>query len=337
MIKAVKRIVKSASNVHRPDGRPNVFLYSTPRSGSTWLMELIWSQPGFKTCNQALYLENPVVRKHLGISEWDELYSVDATEKLRSYLQRLCDGRLGFTNPNPVRRYYRPITHRIVFKEIHASADRINWVRDTFNARVVYLIRHPIAVTISSERWPTLPSFLTSDYRRHFSEEQLERAQRILTKGTDLDRGVLSWCLQNAVALQEATPDWAVVSYEQLVVDPDPVIRELTDKLALSDPERMRRRLGVPSVNVRFKSTEETRRLLSEGGADKRSYLVDKWRKKVDRREEARVMKILDIFGLDVYRDGEALPDKRIWIHREPPIEDPAEGEGRARPVIRTT
>jgi hypothetical protein len=46
MIKAVKRIVKSASNVHRPDGRPNVFLYSTTRSGSTWLMELIWSQPG---------------------------------------------------------------------------------------------------------------------------------------------------------------------------------------------------------------------------------------------------------------------------------------------------
>jgi hypothetical protein len=99
----------------------------------------------------------------------------------------------------------------------------------------------------------------------------------------------------------------------------------------------MRRRLGVPSVNVRFKSTEETRRLLSEGSADKRSYLVEKWRKKVDRREEARVMKILDIFGLDVYRDGEALPDKRIWIHREPPIEDPAEGEGRARPVMRTT
>ena len=179
MIKAVKRIVKSVSNVHRPDGRPNVFLFSTPRSGSTWLMELIWTQPGFKYCNQALYLDNPVVRKHLGISEWDELYSVDATEKLRSYLQRLCDGRLGFTNPNPVRRYYRPITHRIVFKEIHASADRINWVRDTFNARVVYLIRHPIAVAISSERWPTLPSFLTSDYRHHFSEEQLERAQRI--------------------------------------------------------------------------------------------------------------------------------------------------------------
>ena len=27
-------------------------------------------------------------------------------------------------------------------------------------------------------------------------------------------------------------------------------------------------------------------------------------------------MKILDIFGLDVYRDGETLPDKRFWIPR---------------------
>ena len=55
--------------------------------------------------------------------------------------------------------------------------------------------------------------------------------------------------------------------------------------------------------------------------------LVEKWRERVDRREEARaVMKILDILGLDVYRDGEALPDKRIWIHREPPIEDPGRG-----------
>jgi len=330
MMKAVKRVAKSASNVHRPDGRPNVFLYSTPRSGSTWLMELIWSQPGFKTCNQALYLENPVVRKHLGISDWNELYSVDATEKLQSYLQQLCDGRLGFTNPNPFRAYYRPITHRIVFKEIHASGDRINWVRDTFNARVVYLIRHPIAVTISTERWPTLPAYLTSDYRRHFSEEQLARAERIVTEGTDLERGVLSWCLQNAVPLREATEDWAIVSYEQLVLDPDPVIRELTDKLALPDPERMRRRLDVPSVNVKFKSTEETRRLLSEGDADKRPSLVEKWRKKVDGREEARVMKILDIFGLDVYRSGDALPDERIWIPRESPIADRAEGAGRS-------
>ena len=69
MIK-IKDIVKPMSNVHRPDGRPNVFLFSTPRSGSTWLMELIWTQPGFKYVNQPLSLLNPRVRRHLGISDW---------------------------------------------------------------------------------------------------------------------------------------------------------------------------------------------------------------------------------------------------------------------------
>lgn len=330
MIKSIKRGLKAASNVHRPDGRPNVLLYSTPRSGSTWLMELIWSQPGFKTCNQPLYLEHPAVRSHLGIDDWEELYSVDATEKLRAYLGAICAGRIGFTNPNPLRRYYRPVSHRIVFKEIHAPGDRVNWMRDTFDARVVYLVRHPIAVTISSERWPTLPALIHSDYRRHFTPEQLTQAQRILDEGNDLDRGVLMWAMHNSVPLREATEDWAIVSYEQLVLDPEPVIRALAEKLELPEPDRMRRRLGVPSVNVRFKSTEETRRLLNEGEADERPFLVEKWRKKVDRESEARVMGILEAFGIDVYRDGDVLPGARAWIGPRPEA-------GAAGQVMRST
>ncbi len=314
MMKSIKRAAKAASNVHRPDGRPNVLLYSTPRSGSTWLMELIWSQPGFKTCNQPCYLEHPAVRRHLGIEDWDELYSVGATEKLRRYFDRICKGRIGFTNPNPLRRYYRPISHRIVFKEIHAPGDRVNWIRDAFDARVVYLIRHPIAVTISSERWPTLPALIRSDYARHFTAEQLEHARRIAEEGDDLERGVLMWAMHNAVPLREAAPDWAVVSYEQLVLDPEPVIGELATKLELPEPDRLRAGLGIPSVNVRFKSTEETRRVLNDGDAGKRPFLVQKWRAKVDRAAEARVMAIPRLFGLEVYRDGDTLPDERFWI-----------------------
>ncbi|HZD80514.1 MAG TPA: sulfotransferase [Actinomycetota bacterium] len=326
--KAVARTVKAGSNLHRPDGRPNVFLYSTPRSGSTWLMELIWSQPGFKTCNQPLYLENPVVRRRSGIRDWDELYGTEVTQKLQRYLGRICAGRIGFTNPSPLRTPYRPISHRIVFKEIHAPADRVNWIRDTFDARVVYLLRHPIAVAISSERWPVLPTFLHGDYRRHFRPEQLTEAERIAAQGTDLERGVLSWCLQNAVALREATPDWAVVTYEQLVLDPEPVIQELCAKLALPSPERMRDRLGVPSVNVRFKSAEETRRLLTEGAAGDRPILVEKWRRKVDRGAESRVMRILELFELDAYRDDDVLPDARLWIPGRPAEAEPVERAG---------
>lgn len=323
MIKAAKRTLKALSSVHVPDGRPNVFLYSTPRSGSTWLMELIWSQPGFKTCNQPLYLEVPSVRRRLGIDDWTELYRRDALPGIERYLARICAGRIGFTNPNPLRRYYRPITRRIVFKEIHASADVADLARERLNCRVVYLIRHPIAVTISTERWPTLPAMLASDHRRHFRRAELARAERIVERGDRLERGVLAWCLQNAVPLRMAGEDWAVVTYEQLVLDPLPVIAELARKLDLPRPDRMVRRLPVPSVNVRFKSTEETRRLLTQGGPGTRPHLVEKWRRVVDARDEARAMAVLEVFGLDAYRLGDVLPAERLWTR----------GEGAARAV----
>ena len=314
MMRALKRSVKAFSSLHVPGGGPDVFLYSTPRSGSTWLMELIWSQPGFKTCNQPLYLENPAVRKRLGIEDWVELYSLDAMPRIERYLSRIARGRIGFTNPNPIRRYYRPVTRRIVFKEIHASAALIDRVRDRLGCRIVYLVRHPIAVTLSTERWPTLPAFLESDYRRHFSAEELDRARAILASGDRLQRGVLAWCLQNAVPLRRIEPGWAVVTYEQLVLDPHPVIAELARKLDLPRPERMLRRLGVPSVNVRYKSTEETKALLAAGDPSMRPWLVEKWRSKVDPDQEARAMAILEAFGVDAYRPGDVLPAEHLWL-----------------------
>jgi len=314
MSRGLKHAVKTMSNVHRPDGRSNVFLFSTPRSGSTWLMELIWTQPAFKYCNQPLSLFNPLVRKHLGTDRWEALYEGEFTPTLERYFKEISEGRIRFANPNPLRGHYRFVTHRIVIKEIHGCADRIDWVRDTFNARVAYLIRHPIAVAISSERFPLIGAFLGTAYRDHFSHEQLVVADRLAKSDTPLELGVLSWCLQNSVPLREASDDWALVTYEQLVVDPAPVIHDLAAKLELPAPGRMMDALTVPSVNVKIKSSEETQHLLYETAADRRPDLVDKWRRRVDEDEEARAMDILGTFGLDVYTRGDVFPADWAWI-----------------------
>ena len=330
MRRRLVQVVKSASNIHRSDGRSNVLLFSTPRSGSTWLMELIWTQPSFKPCNQPLSLFNPNVRKHLGFDRWEALYESDSVPTLERYFRGICEGRVRFTNPNPLRGHYRPVTHRIVFKEIHGCADRINWFRDTFNARVAFLLRHPIAVAISSEQFPLLDAFLGTAYRDHFSHEQLVFADRIAMSGSPLDRGVLSWCLQNSVPLREATDDWAVVTYEQLVVDPEPAIQELADKLELPAPDRIREALTVPSVNVTIKSSEETQRLLYETPSERRPDLVNKWRRKVDADEEARAMEIVSRFELDLYRRGDVFPADWAWIPRHTSV------EGRGTGAIRS-
>lgn len=305
--------IKSYANIHRPGPSPNVFLFSTPRSGSTWIMELIWSQPGFKYCNEPLNLQNAQVSRYLEIATWRELYSKEAEPKLYKYFHSFCTGRLRFKNPNPFRRYYRPITSRIVFKEIHGGAERLNWLRDTFNGRIVLLVRHPIAVTISRNAYQTLDAFLHSDYSHYFTQEEREFAQELNESGTKLQRGVLAWCLQNAVPLRTATDDWAVLSYEQLVIDPEPVIAHLAEKLELSKPERMKRRLAVPS-GVKAKSSVETQRFLERKQFGRRSWLIEKWREDVDASDEAGAMSILERFDLNLYSAGEILPTDAVWI-----------------------
>jgi len=294
-------------------------------------MELIWSQPGFKHCNEPLNIRNAYVQKYLGISDWQDLYSLQAVPKLKNYFQAFCDGRLHFKNPNPFSKYYRPITHRIVFKVIHGGWDRINWFRDTFNGRIVYLIRHPIAVSVSRKELPSLHALVHSDYQRHFSDEQLEYAERLLASGSRLEQAVLSWCLQNIVPLRQATDDWAVVSYEQLVLDPYPVIAYLADKLELPKPQRMFDRLIAPS-GVKAKSDQETRQLLEKRDANKRHLLVEKWRREVDRSEEIKAMKVLEQFQLDAYTFGNTLPTDRLWIRSGVHVNDCQLSQQRHKP-----
>ncbi|MCA9884568.1 MAG: hypothetical protein KC708_16430, partial [Anaerolineae bacterium] len=243
----LKLFIRTVSNIHLPGLDPNVFLFTTPRSGSTWLMEMIWSQPGFKYCNEPLNLRVPDVVRHLGITTWEGLYSEAARPKIETYFRGLIDGSIRFSNPSPLHKYYRPFTRRIIFKILNGQEDRISWFADTFNGRILFLLRHPIPVSLSRKQLPRLETFVKSEYKRHFTVKQLTSAERVIANGSNLERGVLSWCFQNAVPLRDRRPDWIVMTYEQTVLEPEVIIRHLARRLDLPNPECMLARVAVPS------------------------------------------------------------------------------------------
>ena len=310
----VKDPVKALFNRHVPDGSPNVFVVTMPRSGSTWLMELIGDQPGFKTCSEPLNIRLPLVRRHLGARRWHDLHEPSLTESMRRYFEAFCDGSLHFLDPIPLRsNVYRFRSRRIVFKVIHGGEERIEWFRDTFNGRIVYLLRHPIPVAISHEVYPRLSAYVESPYREHFTADQVALATEIIASGSRLQKGVLAWCFENAVPLRTRAADWTVVTYEQLVLEPRPIIDLLIDRLELDDPSRMLDNLDRAS-GVKRKSDAATQALLERRDQDARRRLVDKWRRSVDHEEEVRLMEILERFGIAAYRAGDDLPHTDLWI-----------------------
>lgn len=311
----LERTIKSLSNIHRSGNEPNVFLFSTPRSGSTWLMELIWTQPGFKHCNEPLNLRNPLVVKELGIAKWEDLGNEHtALPFLEKYISGYCQGRIRFKNPNPFSRYYRPLTRRIVFKVIHGGEAHINWFRDTFDGRILYLLRHPIPVSLSRRVLPRLYPFLQSEYRRYFTSEQIDYAERVVASGDHFDQAIVDWCFQNKVPLQQQTEDWAMITYEQMVVDPQPVVNCLAQKLGLPCPSRMMERLTIPSA-VTAQSNEQTQAFMKDtAGRQGRDWLIDKWKTQVTSAQMGKAAEALSIFEIDVYRVDSSLPVDKFWI-----------------------
>lgn len=310
-------LVKAFANRHRPGPRPNVFVVTTPRSGSTWLMELIWSQPGFKCCDEPLNLRRPAVRRATGIDSWHEMESQAGAAKIDRYFHAICSGRLHSADALPFRsKYYRFHTDRIVFKLLHGGESRIGELAAACNARVVVLLRHPIAVSLSREVFPRLEAFRTGEVAARFSSEQLELADRVMASGSTLEKGVLAWCFENALALQGQERDWTVISYEQLVLDPEPVVAQLVERLELTDQALILSRLTEAAGN-KGKSDETTRQLLAEQAAGRlvqRQALVEKWRARVTPEQETAAMSLLAAFGLDAYRAGHLLPAERYWV-----------------------
>ncbi len=314
----ISDLVRSYSNVHIQGEKPNIFLLATPRSGSTWLMELLHNQPKTKLCSEPLNLRNPNVRDFFGRDSWEVYYEEPINPKLEEYFERIIKGdpRMGFLNPFPFHRYkHRMITDRIVFKVLHGLEDRVDWLRERFQAEVILLLRHPIAVSLSREVFPKLEAYLQSDYARHFNEEQLALAREVLAKGSKMEKGMVSWCMQNAVALKLARQGSMILTYEQLTLEPENVLPALVNGLGLDQKytEKMMKGSTRPSSST-SKSDEETQKMLKEGEEEEqRRFLVEKWRKKISEEEEEKLMSILDVFGIDVYRAGSFLPTENYW------------------------
>ena len=236
----LKILVKGGSNFHRQGQKPNIFLFSTPRSGSTWLMELIASQKGIKACNEPFNIRKSHIVKTLGISDWKVLANEASLPVLKKYLDDYVAGKLplAYFDLLPYEKQHQYFTNRIIFKILFAGEDHIDWFQKNFNAPALFLIRHPLPVSLSREQLPRLHSYLNSDYRNNFTEEQIKEAGKIIEKGSKLEQAVLDWCFQNVPPLKKPAKTQLTITYEQLVLDPVPIINKLTEVLSLENKEK---------------------------------------------------------------------------------------------------
>lgn len=207
------------------------YLSSWPRSGSTWLAELLCSARGtrlvFEPANMA-YPGRPEIKTDLvSLPRVGPEGSVGGAEGL---IEGAVTGRLRSHWSDQITTTH--LARRRVVKDI-VGVGALPWICGTWpEMPAILLIRHPLAVAHSLVEltW----SMNNASSAEDFVAAHAQGADPSL-RAAALLREVEQWAADHAFALGRREADRAlVVFYEELVEEPRPQIRRIADHLAAS-------------------------------------------------------------------------------------------------------
>jgi hypothetical protein len=283
------------------DYRKSVFLAGTARSGTTWVSSILNYDNRYRDMFEPFH--SHYVRPHSFRFVYPLYLRPD--NKLGNYLRparRILTGQIQHWWIDHNNR--KLLVDRRLIKEIRANL-WLKWLKVNFPALpIILLFRHPCAIADSrlTLEWPTrLQQFLA---QCDLMEDHLEKYRDIMTTAkTPFERHIVVWCLQYYVPLRQFAPgEIHLAFYENFLAKAEEEIGRLFAFLGQKFDDRIFDILAKPSGTTRPDSAVR---------GEKRSGLIDSWRKRIDQADVKRALEILSMFGLDRIYCEDPLPDFR--------------------------
>jgi hypothetical protein len=299
-----------------PSKKP-ICLYGSRRSGSSLLMQMISVNRGVMFSDQpfGLYTASSANINRLPLFSYGQIANPDDEELviLRDYIEGLLAGSIRANLPWKFwSRDFHFSNDRICLKITDAKA-MLDWIDQNFDVHTVVLTRHPIAqaLSVTANQWLiTGKGFLRNPtFVERWLPNDLETyCWDVYRGGTDLERRVLDWALENLPMLTwlPQRPHWLYLGYEDLIAQTAGVIDYLSDTLQLADRVAMAAQVRRPSRAAMKESTAETRQWIH---GQRKTQLLDAWRQKVSGDEVKSCFRVLDRFGIDLYTADTSMPN----------------------------
>jgi len=221
----------------------------------------------------------------------------DSWGRNKRYLRRIRGAGENYFRFRAQRRFDR----RIV-KLVRANM-MLSWLREKWDARIVFLIRHPAAIVLSQMKSPSIwkPHGRIACYRADsqlLDELNESTRQLVFEELDDLEAVTLSWCIENTIAFEQAEEQGiCVVYYEHLVEKGLPEWNRIMTALGLE---------VAPDAELIARPSQQT-----SGDQALDSDLVSQyasWMNRIDDNSAARIQKVLDATKTGIYRIDQALP-----------------------------
>jgi hypothetical protein len=296
------------------DLKDTIAIVGTPRSGTTWLMEVFAKIP-----NYTYYFEpiNPIWFPQIrGLGFQSRTYLPPGIDWLEGedYFKKAFTGRVFSLNP-PIKSKPDAIMQRMIGKKLIIKFVRANrllpWMADKFQLRgIFFIIRHPCAV-VASQLKTGFYAYFSDSEPYHQIKPTLQDVLNEALKIDILDKKIITkmkqykteeeiltaiWCLDNYVPLNcPKSHPWTTIAYEKLVKDENEVVRLFNILGEKNIPKSVIKDIKEPSMLTLGRDKDMILK------ADKQ---LSKWKKDLSEQQIERILNVVKDFGLDFYNEN---------------------------------
>jgi len=312
MLQSIKNAVfRATTRLFSCDLQDTIVVAGSPRSGTTWLSEILRELPGYKMLNEPLNLTSSTLASRVDGLEWRTHVPRKASfPELEAVLRQAFTGKVEtlhmwrFQSSSSMRKEVEVLTNRKLLVKLVRASRMLPWLSRQFPVRaIVSVFRHPCAVVASQMNYkpewrnakPPVASELRATYGQTLPDEIVSRFQSTLAGvESTVERLAALWCLDTYMALQGPMHgNWIVTTYEELLGDTEAELKRILQILGEPLTEGMRAHFREPSNSAaRDLATNDEKKQLS------------KWRSRLTEEQVDAILRIVGDFGLEIYDDA---------------------------------
>jgi len=300
--------------------KDTILIIGSPRSGTTWLMEIFTTLPGYTYLFEPL---NPIwspKSSEIGFRPRTYLSANTEWPEGEDFLKKTFCGEIAYL---PIKDNlidsikpglsFGNIIHYLFGNKLIVKSINMNrmlpWITKHFELRgIFFIVRHPCA-TIASQLKTGLCGYYSSSppYLDIYPTKEIVLAEAL--EINDLDSSIINkinkiekieeilavaWCLDNFIYLSQSKQNpWNLVIYEKLIKEGENEINRLFKSIGIKDiPKSAIRILRKPS----FVTMKEDQNYIK-----KPEKQLSKWKSYLSEKQIARILKIVSYFNIDFY------------------------------------
>lgn len=312
----IRALVDRLNYWNKYNMKDTILISGAPRTGTTWLMEILCSIPEYRSIFEPLHPTWYPEVKNIGLTSGIYLNKHTSNHLLRNYLQKVFLGKINTLNAHyPLNLntiLQRKNSTKILVKFVRANRF-LPWISKNFEVRrMIFLKRHPCAV-ICSQFETGITGYNDSTGHSYIPSNKIimneinninifdESIAKYVSDVSDsIGKLSIIWAIDHYVPFSNnKSPPWITIKYENLVLNGKREIYNLFNDLSeLKHADRAIKNLKKPSLMTFGNKKQENIDLKRQ---------LNKWKYKLSKKQINRIQETLSWFN--IYFD-----DENYWL-----------------------